>query len=226
MDLPDARVTLRVVPDQTALDLIARLSQDELANVIYQLGDERRSRRIARCIKQALEAGELVTTLDLRRAVVRAVGPRRVGKIDPATRTFQALRIRVNRELEGLGQALEAAKDDERRFAWLRELLDRQREVTDPHEFLDAVEVGAVPVGGDPGPVHDHLADPGGLDEGQDGGGRDPLSFRSAAGECRGVGCPADGREREQERGDDRSHGRAFCPSSSREGQFSSPPPP
>jgi 16S rRNA (cytosine1402-N4)-methyltransferase len=96
---------------QTALDLIARLKQDELADVIYQMGDERRSRRIARCIKQALVNGELVTTLDLRRAVVKAVGPRRVGNIDPATRTFQALRIAVNRELEQLEKLLGAAAE-------------------------------------------------------------------------------------------------------------------
>jgi 16S rRNA (cytosine1402-N4)-methyltransferase len=89
----------------TALDLIADLGEDELANVLYEYGEERRSRRIARSIKRALEDGELATTFDLRRAVVRAVGPTRVGGIDPATRTFQALRIAVNeemKELEGL----------------------------------------------------------------------------------------------------------------------------
>ena len=64
---------------------------------------------MARCIKQALDAGELETTLDLRRAVVRAVGPRRVGGVDPATRTFQGLRIAVNRELDELAALLEAA---------------------------------------------------------------------------------------------------------------------
>ena len=64
------------------------LSDDELANVIYEYGEERRSRRIARSIKKALAAGELRTTLDLRRAIVRAVGPVRVGGVDPATRTF------------------------------------------------------------------------------------------------------------------------------------------
>jgi 16S rRNA (cytosine1402-N4)-methyltransferase len=94
---------------ETALDLIERLDTDELADVIYQYGDERRSRRIARCIQRALEAGELKTTLDLRRAVVRAVGPARVGGVDPATRTFQALRIAVNHELEELSALLELA---------------------------------------------------------------------------------------------------------------------
>jgi 16S rRNA (cytosine1402-N4)-methyltransferase len=93
---------------ETALDLLARLSDDELANVIYDYGDERRSRRIARSIKKALAAGELTTTLDLRRAIVRAVGPQRVGGIDPATRSFQALRIAVNRELDELADLLAA----------------------------------------------------------------------------------------------------------------------
>ncbi|MBK9000077.1 MAG: 16S rRNA (cytosine(1402)-N(4))-methyltransferase RsmH [Myxococcales bacterium] len=93
---------------ETARELIERVSQDELADIVYQLGEERRSRRVAACIKQALAAGELETTLDLRRAVVRAVGPRRIGGIDPATRTFQALRIAVNRELDELGTLLAA----------------------------------------------------------------------------------------------------------------------
>ena len=92
----------------TALDLIDALSDDELADVLYRFGEERRSRRVARCIKQARANGELSTTLDLRRAVVRAVGPARIGGVDPATRTFQALRIAVNDEVGEL-QALIAA---------------------------------------------------------------------------------------------------------------------
>jgi 16S rRNA (cytosine1402-N4)-methyltransferase len=101
-------IDMRMDPEdgETALDLIARSSDDELANVIYQFGDERRSRRIARSLKKALGAGELRTTLDLRRAIVRAVGPARIGGVDPATRTFQALRIGVNHELDHLQQLL------------------------------------------------------------------------------------------------------------------------
>ena len=95
---------------ETALELIARLGDDDLANLIYRFGEERRSRRIARCIKQAHSAGELATTLDLRRAIVRAVGPARVGGVDPATRTFQALRIAVNGELDELTSLLMAAR--------------------------------------------------------------------------------------------------------------------
>ena len=95
--------------DETALELIRRLDQDALANVIYEYGEERASRRIARCIKQALERDELHSTVDLRRAVVRAVGPRRIGGVDPATRTFQALRIAVNDEIQQLDALLAAA---------------------------------------------------------------------------------------------------------------------
>jgi 16S rRNA (cytosine1402-N4)-methyltransferase len=93
---------------ETALELIERLDDDELADIVYRYGEERRSRRIARSIKKALSAGELRTTLDLRRAVVRAVGPARVGGVDPATRTFQALRMAVNREIEQLESLLES----------------------------------------------------------------------------------------------------------------------
>jgi 16S rRNA (cytosine1402-N4)-methyltransferase len=93
----------------TALDLVDSLDDDELADVIYRFGEERRSRRIARCIKQARAAGELHTTIDLRRAVVRAVGPARIGGVDPATRTFQALRIAVNGELDELTALLDQA---------------------------------------------------------------------------------------------------------------------
>ncbi len=95
---------------ETALELIERSSDDELANIIYKFGEERRSRRVAMCIRQACVAGELKTTLDLRRAIVRAVGPARVGGVDPATRTFQALRIAVNDELGELEKLLASAQ--------------------------------------------------------------------------------------------------------------------
>jgi 16S rRNA (cytosine1402-N4)-methyltransferase len=86
-------------------ELLETLSNDALANAIYELGDERKSRPIARSIKAALERGELETTEDLRRAIVRVTGPKRSG-IDPATRTFQALRMLVNAELSELSALL------------------------------------------------------------------------------------------------------------------------
>lgn len=87
--------------DEPLSELLERLSAEELADVIYQLGDERKSRPIARSIKAAVERGELVTTEDLRRAVIRVTGPKRTG-VDPATRTFQALRMAVNAEIQQL----------------------------------------------------------------------------------------------------------------------------
>ncbi|MCA9608134.1 MAG: 16S rRNA (cytosine(1402)-N(4))-methyltransferase RsmH [Myxococcales bacterium] len=94
----------------TALELIESLGERELADVIYELGEERRSRPIARAIKRALERNELRTTEDLRRAVIRVTGPKR-GRVDPATKTFQALRIAVNDELGQLDALLSALPD-------------------------------------------------------------------------------------------------------------------
>jgi len=91
---------------ETARELIERLDDDDLAELIFKLGEERRARRVARCIKQEEAAGRLETTFDLRRAVVRAVGPARIGGVDPATRTFQALRIAVNDEFSALDALL------------------------------------------------------------------------------------------------------------------------
>lgn len=83
----------------TALEIIDALSESELANVIYEYGEERRSRAIAKSIKRAREDGELVSTRDLTRAVHRVTGPRKGRPVEPATRTFQALRIHTNDEL-------------------------------------------------------------------------------------------------------------------------------
>jgi 16S rRNA (cytosine1402-N4)-methyltransferase len=92
----------------TARELIAETEEQALADLIFRLGEERRSRGIARSIKKAEAEGQLATTGDLRSAIVRVVGPRRQGGIDPATRTFQALRIAVNGEIDQLGALLEA----------------------------------------------------------------------------------------------------------------------
>ena len=83
----------------TAAQVVNTYSEKEIADILYACGEERRSRPIARSI---VRARPLTTTTDLVRAVQRVLGGRRHGKIHPATRTFQALRIAVNGELDNL----------------------------------------------------------------------------------------------------------------------------
>ena len=91
----------------TAAHLVNDLGQDELANLIYQFGEERLSRRIARKIVEQRAQSPIQTTAELARIVRHAYGPRAGGsRIDPATRTFMALRIVVNGELDALDQLL------------------------------------------------------------------------------------------------------------------------
>jgi 16S rRNA (cytosine1402-N4)-methyltransferase len=86
----------------TAADLVAKAGEEDLANIIFQYGEERYSRRIARAIVAARRTAPVRTTAQLADIVRRAIPRRGYQRIDPATRTFQALRITVNRELEGL----------------------------------------------------------------------------------------------------------------------------
>jgi 16S rRNA (cytosine1402-N4)-methyltransferase len=92
---------------ETAADLIARSTERDLADAIYAYGEERFSRRIARALVEARHASPVDTTGRLASIVRRAVPRRGWTRIDPATRTFQALRIWVNRELEGLDRFIE-----------------------------------------------------------------------------------------------------------------------
>ena len=93
---------------ETAAALLARASEADLADAIFRYGEERYSRRIARAIVQARQQQPIATTGRLA-ATVRRVVPRWThARIDPATRTFQALRIWINRELEGLDRFLES----------------------------------------------------------------------------------------------------------------------
>jgi 16S rRNA (cytosine1402-N4)-methyltransferase len=93
----------------TAAELLATTEEKELADVIFQYGEERFSRRIARALVTERRVAPVTTTGRLAAIVRRAVPHRGYQRIDPATRTFQALRIWVNRELEGLGDFLAAA---------------------------------------------------------------------------------------------------------------------
>ena len=86
----------------TAADLLRDVGEQALADVIFQFGEERYSRRVARAIVGARQEAAIETTSRLAGIVRRAVPHRGHQRIDPATRTFQALRIWVNRELEGL----------------------------------------------------------------------------------------------------------------------------
>ncbi|PYQ22583.1 MAG: 16S rRNA (cytosine(1402)-N(4))-methyltransferase [Acidobacteria bacterium] len=92
---------------ETAAEVVNRTRERDLADLIFRFGEEPGSRRIARAIARARERGPIRTTGELAE-VVRRAAPRRRPGLHPATRTFQALRIRVNRELEGLSPALRA----------------------------------------------------------------------------------------------------------------------
>ncbi len=97
---------------KSAADYVNGLDAEDLAQIIYILGEEPRSRSIAKAIVTARTEAPLLTTLDLVKAVERATGPQRMkDRTHPATRTFQALRIYVNGELDELAQALCAAED-------------------------------------------------------------------------------------------------------------------
>lgn len=93
--------------EETAATLLARLSEDELADLIYRFGEERLSRRVARSIKAMEAGGRLSTTQDLAVAVRKVVGRAKDGGSDPVTRTFQAIRIAVNDELGELEKLLD-----------------------------------------------------------------------------------------------------------------------
>jgi len=93
----------------TLAERLATTNETELADVIFKFGEERHSRRVARAIMRAQSQGQLKTTTDLASAVRRAAGGGTWQRIDPATRTFQALRIWVNGELDGLETFIEHA---------------------------------------------------------------------------------------------------------------------
>jgi 16S rRNA (cytosine1402-N4)-methyltransferase len=108
----DMRIDPRI--DKTAADLVNTMREEDLANVLYELAQERYSRRIARKIGDARRVSPILTT-DRLAEVVRAAIPKRGGapadseRIDPATRTFMALRMAVNREVENLAELLDQA---------------------------------------------------------------------------------------------------------------------
>jgi 16S rRNA (cytosine1402-N4)-methyltransferase len=110
----DAPLDMRMDPTSgsTAAELLAQLSEEEIARIIFEFGEERHSRRIARRIVGRREQGQPVaTTKELADLVVQAIRARKWKQVHPATRTFQALRIAVNGELDGLAQFVETSID-------------------------------------------------------------------------------------------------------------------
>jgi len=104
----------------TAADLVNKLSQTELADLIYEFGQDRASRRIARFIVQQRSQKKLTTTTELAMLISRAMKrPGQYSRIHPATRTFQALRIAVNRELESLDTLLADAPGRLKSGGWI-----------------------------------------------------------------------------------------------------------
>jgi 16S rRNA (cytosine1402-N4)-methyltransferase len=94
----------------TAADIVNQMERGDLARVIAVLGEEKKARLVAAAIDRARSGGPITTTTDLAEIVSKAIGRGGADKIHPATRTFQALRIFVNRELEELAQALAASE--------------------------------------------------------------------------------------------------------------------
>jgi 16S rRNA (cytosine1402-N4)-methyltransferase len=111
----DAPLDMRMNADsnaETAAEMLENLPEKEIADIIYKYGEERFSRRIARRIVWKREIGEPVrTTKELAETVEKAIGRGKKDKIHPATKTFQALRIAVNGELEILEQFIADSVD-------------------------------------------------------------------------------------------------------------------
>ena len=112
-DMPlDMRIDKRL--KRTAADIVNKADEKSLADLIYKFGEDRASRRIARFIVRERESGPITTTVQLAKIVCKALGKAgrgRKSKIHPATRTFQALRIAVNDELENLKRLLASAPE-------------------------------------------------------------------------------------------------------------------
>lgn len=112
----DAPLDMRMDADnpeiKTAAELLAELSEDEIADLLYKYGDERLSRQIARNIVEARQQKPVTTTKELENIIFHSYPKKmRFGRTHPATKSFQALRIAVNRELEVLEEILEGLPD-------------------------------------------------------------------------------------------------------------------
>ena len=107
----DGPLDMRMAPEgESAMDIVNTAPEEELARILFEFGEERRSRRVAAAIVRARTRSPISTTGELARVVAGALGARRGGP-HPARRTFQALRIAVNRELEDLALSLPRAAE-------------------------------------------------------------------------------------------------------------------
>ena len=109
----DGPLDMRMTSDgdgEMASDIVNKTPEEDLANILYRYGDEHYSRRIARAIVRARAEERIATTFDLKKIVHSVLPPNPKDKIDPATKTFQALRIAVNDELGQLQNGLNAAE--------------------------------------------------------------------------------------------------------------------
>ena len=107
----DGPLDMRMGPDgERAKDIVNTAPEEELARIVFEYGEERRSRRVAAAIVRARSRSPIETTNELAGVVASALGARRGGP-HPARRTFQALRIAVNRELEEVTASLPRAVD-------------------------------------------------------------------------------------------------------------------
>lgn len=107
----EAELDMRMSMDGiSAKDIVNNMPEEKLADLIYMYGEEKKSRQIARKISEARKTKEIKTTTELAEIIYR-VNPKKFGQIDPATRTFQALRIAVNDELSQLEKGLANASD-------------------------------------------------------------------------------------------------------------------
>jgi 16S rRNA (cytosine1402-N4)-methyltransferase len=109
----DAPLDMRFDPTvgTPASDFVHDASEQEIVRILFEYGEEQKSRRIARAIVRERESTPILSTAQLAKVVSDAVGGRRSSDTHPATRTFQALRIATNREFEALEQALAGAVD-------------------------------------------------------------------------------------------------------------------
>jgi 16S rRNA (cytosine1402-N4)-methyltransferase len=109
----DAKLDMRMDQNQklTAFEVINFTAEEELANIIYNYGDERKSRRIAKLIVENRKIKKIKTTLELAEIIKKAIGQRGFSKIDAATKTFQAIRIFVNDEMGQLEKILSDSAD-------------------------------------------------------------------------------------------------------------------